>query len=270
MKSGCADHHLLRIGFQQRGDLPVGQFRMQPALLVAVMQDNRHPAIPVVDVAHHRIRLGGYDRIRHYDLVRIAVDPAVENARKGDDRPILYRHVVGSLLCLPVVPPEKSAHRDQAPPPADRNPERSVFKNSFRTRDDRLIADRHGLGGLPDPIRDQPPAEILYLLVSDNYRIREVRKGTYMVCRSEFSDQIGFTAETPGQFFGSGSKGDMITHGTRWFILLRPAGPTAKKSREHNCGHSLRFSHCKSYFVAFVKLPSLSKSRTVLSESATL
>jgi len=79
-----------------------------------------------------------------------------------------------------------------------------------------------------------------------------------------------FTAETPGQFFGSGSKGDMITHGTRWFILFRPAGPTAKKSREHNCGHSLRFSHCKSYFVAFVKLPSLSKSRTVLSESATL
>lgn len=86
----------------------------------------------------------------------------------------------------------------------------------------------------------------------------------------EFSDQIGFTVETPGQFFGPGGKGDMITHDTLGFSCYGPAGPTAKKSREHNCGHSLRFSHCKSYFVAFVKLPSLSKSRTVLSESATL
>ena len=187
---------------------------------------------------------------------------------RGDDRPILYRHVVGSLLCLPVVPPEKSAHRDQAPPPADRNPERSVFKNSFRTRDDRLIADRHGLGGLPDPIRDQPPAEILYLLVSGNYRIREVRKGTYMVCRSEFSDQIGFRPKRRA----SSSAPAARRYDNTWHTLVYPvtaAGPT-KKSREHNCGHSLRFSHCKSYFVAFVKLPSLSKSRTVLSESATL
>ena len=122
-------------------------------------------------MAHHRIRFGGYDRIRHHDLVRFPVDPAVENARKGDNRPIPYRHVVGGLLRLPVAPTEKPAHGDQAPPPADRDTERSVFKNSFRTGDDRLVTNRHGLGGFPDPIRDQPPAEILYLFVPGDDQI---------------------------------------------------------------------------------------------------
>ncbi len=272
MKSDCTGSlpALLRIRFQQRGDLRIGQCRMQPAALVVVMQDDRHPAVGVVDVAHHRIGLGGYDRDTSFDHAAVDGRSASKTPGQGEDRTLLQGHVQGDFPMLFMAPSVESAHGNQTPSLTDRNPERRVFENGFRTGVDRLVADRHDILRSAQPIGNQPPPEILYLFVSGSYRIREVRKGTYMVCRSEFSDQIGFTAETPGQFFGSGSKGDMITHGTRWFILLRPAGPTAKKSREHNCGHSLRFSYGKNYFVAFVKLPSLSKSSTVLSARATL
>jgi hypothetical protein len=72
-----------------------------------------------------------------------------------------------------------------------------------------------------------------------------------MVCRPEFSDQIGFTVETPGQFFGPGGKGDMITHDTLVFPVTAPPGRQQKKA-----GSTTAATPCDFHTAKVISLPS--------------
>lgn len=55
---GFAVQLLLRIRFEQGGDLRIGQRGTEPAALIVGTENDGHPAVGVVDVAHQRIGFG--------------------------------------------------------------------------------------------------------------------------------------------------------------------------------------------------------------------
>ena len=112
-----------------------------------------------------------------------------------------------------MAPSVESAHGNQTPSLTDRNPERRVFENGFRTGVDRLVADRHDILRSAQPIGNQPPPGIPDLLVPGQDRIGEMRKRSGTQGRTEITDQIGLPAEMPGKLLRPGSEENMITHG---------------------------------------------------------
>ena len=76
---GFAVQLLLRIRFEQGGDLRIGQRGTEPAALIVGTENDGHPAVGVVDVAHQRIGFGSdYRECRRPRSGRTAV-PAIVN-----------------------------------------------------------------------------------------------------------------------------------------------------------------------------------------------
>ena len=212
-RHGLAAHRAVGIRFQQGGDLCVGQPGGEPALFVAGTEDDRHPAVRIVDMAHERIGLGGDDREGHCRTAALRTMPAVVDPGQGEERTVFQGDEHRDFPVPLMAPPVEPADRDQTAPPADGDPERRMFEDGFRTGVDRLVANRDNVCGTARPERNQPPPERLDSLVAGDDRVGAVRKGADAARRGELFDQIGPAAVMPGQLLRSGCEVNMVTHG---------------------------------------------------------
>ncbi len=168
-----------------------------------------------------------------------------------------------------MAPSVESAHGNQTPSLTDRNPERRVFENGFRTG-----VDPSGCGPSRHPPVCAANRESAPTGNTGSVRPRSDRIGR---CETRRHGRAGgdYGSDRPsgrnaGQVPQARQRGK---YDNTWHDRITIRTCTARsrqKRREHDDGRPLSFSYGKNYFVAFVKLPSLSKSSTVLSARATL